>query len=72
MSKGEEMSFEHRFGVGIGGSHEDPYIPPWCENCPDAVYNRCPRTPKFIKECEEFSKEMEENRGSSGKANDSV
>jgi len=27
------MSFDHRFGLGIGGSYEDPYIPPCCDDC---------------------------------------
>jgi len=27
------MSFSHRFGVGIGGSPEDPYEPPVCREC---------------------------------------
>ena len=27
------MSFEHRFGLGIGGSREDPFIPPCCDDC---------------------------------------
>ncbi len=42
------MSFEHRFGVGIGGSHEDPYIPQFCEECPDDEYLHCPKTKEFI------------------------
>jgi len=27
------MSFPHRFGVGVAGSLEDPYIPPFCDSC---------------------------------------
>ena len=27
------MSFDHRFGVGNGGSYEDPYQPQCCDEC---------------------------------------
>lgn len=45
------MSFTHRFGVGIGGSYEDPYIYPCCEVCPDEKYDKCKLTQELIYEC---------------------
>jgi len=45
------MSFEHRFGVGIGGSYEDPYIYPCCEVCPDSLYDKCPRNDELVEKC---------------------
>ena len=45
------MSFQHRFGIGIGGSHEDPYIHSWCEECPEIAFNACPKTNDNFEEC---------------------
>ena len=45
------MSFEHRFGVGIGGSNEDPYTPPCCEECLESTHSQCPKTQELIEKC---------------------
>ncbi len=45
------MSFSHRFGIGMGGSHEDPHIHPWCEECPDIAFDKCSKTHDDIEQC---------------------
>jgi len=60
------MSFEHRFGVGIGGSYEDPYIHPCCESCSDSTYSKCPRTQELIEKCMILYQSSEVNRNDRG------
>ena len=51
------MSFEHRFGVGISGSHEDPFIPPCCDDCDD------PDCPGCNVICERYSRWVQYQEG---------
>ena len=43
------MSFEHRFGAGIGGSPEDPYQPQCCDECRlDKCRDKCEVLDEYI------------------------
>ena len=57
------MSFDHRFGVGISGSFEDPYIPPCCDecnkDCPDNPEDNCPTLRAYLQEAEENTPRQE-------------
>jgi len=56
------MSFSHRFGVGIGGSPEDPYEPPVCRDC-TKVYcsGDCLELRQWWEKQEQAIKELEES-----------
>ena len=55
------MSFEHRFGAGIGGSYEDPYIPPCCDDCEkdcEGSNYSCDRYRSYLGGLEEYAWEQ--------------
>jgi len=49
------MSMTHRFGVGVGGSYEDPYQPQFCDECtrPHGSCEECVGWAEYVQKMEE-------------------